>query len=335
MTKTPRSTTVHPYAMPSGTTWPHEPLEINRPLDTLARAFGEQWIGDVAIRPYLCHVLEEHGGTNTPWHFHPVAEITFIDAGKMRYDTEESELIVGAGEMIVLPPNLVHRRMTASQRVRHFSVVASLLPCPGHRQSLSMHLGIAAKQLGYRFDPGGFVSDLVRQLMNSHRMAGPYADIDQAALLTLLLTRVLDQLRRSASVQGSDTKSEDASKTGTLLQLAEQYIDTNLAFQVTPTSVATHFQISNRHLNRLFYAGHGMSVQAFIDNRRLETAKRLLGNPRLLVKQVALMSGFRDASYFSRWFQRHTGCSPSELASRIRSGEPGATLNLPGDFVDR
>lgn len=57
---------------------------------------------------------------------------------------------------------------------------------------------------------------------------------------------------------------------------------------------------------------HGLSVKAFIDERRLLEAKRLLLFTVRSVEDVAYETGFHDPAYFSRFFRLRTGEPPGE-----------------------
>lgn len=73
-------------------------------------------------------------------------------------------------------------------------------------------------------------------------------------------------------------------------------------------------------LNRICRAERGLSALAVIHRRLVAEAERDLAYTHLSIKEVALALGFQDAAYFSRFFQRQTGMSPSEFRQRAHSG---------------
>ena len=50
-----------------------------------------------------------------------------------------------------------------------------------------------------------------------------------------------------------------------------------------------------------------------MEQKRLYEARRLLGDWRLGIKQVAEQSGYENPLYFSRVFRRHFGLPPSDF----------------------
>lgn len=76
---------------------------------------------------------------------------------------------------------------------------------------------------------------------------------------------------------------------------------------------ARELGISVPQLNRISRQHLGGSALRVIQRRLLHEAERDLAYSSLSVKEIALTLGFADAAYFSRFFSRHAGCSPSEF----------------------
>lgn len=87
--------------------------------------------------------------------------------------------------------------------------------------------------------------------------------------------------------------------------------------------VARHLGIHPNHLSRLFAEFGNEPFAEFLLARRLERARLLLEDPRLNIAEVARMSGFGSANYFSRVFHGEMGRTPTH-ARRMRS-HPGPT----------
>ncbi len=77
--------------------------------------------------------------------------------------------------------------------------------------------------------------------------------------------------------------------------------------------------LSYCQLFRLFKQHLGMSPQQYIEQQRIDYAKKLLTLNRLSIKEVAAQTGFTNQLYFSRRFLRATGCSPSQFRSNQRA----------------
>jgi AraC-like DNA-binding protein len=68
---------------------------------------------------------------------------------------------------------------------------------------------------------------------------------------------------------------------------------------------------SRRRLDQLLQSGLGLTAKGFLEERRLESARRLLGEGELPLKEVAALLGFRHAPHFTTWFKAGSGRTPS------------------------
>lgn len=76
--------------------------------------------------------------------------------------------------------------------------------------------------------------------------------------------------------------------------------------------------VSANHLNDTVNAQTGQSAGDIIRLRRLLDAKRLLCHSGFSVAEIGYQLGFRDPSYFSRFFRRYAGQAPEDFRVQIR-----------------
>ena len=69
--------------------------------------------------------------------------------------------------------------------------------------------------------------------------------------------------------------------------------------------------IPERTLKRRFKAATGSSLIDYLQNLRIEEAKRSLENTDLPIEEISERVGYSDASFFRRLFKRLTGLTPS------------------------
>jgi AraC-like DNA-binding protein len=84
-------------------------------------------------------------------------------------------------------------------------------------------------------------------------------------------------------------------------------------------SVARSLGLSAGRFTQAFRKLHGVPPKAYLSNRRMERARRLLAESDAPVGEIAAELGYADLFFFSRHFKRHVGVSP--LAWR-RSASP-------------
>jgi AraC family transcriptional regulator len=94
------------------------------------------------------------------------------------------------------------------------------------------------------------------------------------------------------------------------------------------TELATLCNVSVRQLTRGFKVSRGCSIGDYIEQRRMEAAKRLLMSGES-VKTVAFHMGFASPSSFTFAFRRAVGSSPSQFRQRQLRGLTPAVAGDP------
>jgi len=74
--------------------------------------------------------------------------------------------------------------------------------------------------------------------------------------------------------------------------------------------VVRHSKIAERTLKRRFKAATGVTLIDYLQNLRIEEAKRLLETTRRSAENISTDVGYGDASFFRRLFGRRTGLTP-------------------------
>jgi AraC family transcriptional activator of pobA len=86
---------------------------------------------------------------------------------------------------------------------------------------------------------------------------------------------------------------------------------------------ARDLAVSPGHLNSICKRHLGRGAKEIIEEQLVVEARRLLLYSDETASRVALRLGFKDPSYFSRFFRRASGCTPSDF--RTRSLPPMST----------
>ncbi|MBV8826894.1 MAG: helix-turn-helix domain-containing protein [Bradyrhizobiaceae bacterium] len=94
------------------------------------------------------------------------------------------------------------------------------------------------------------------------------------------------------------------------LRRVREYIDGRLTESISLDALAAVAELSRCHFARAFKQSVGTSPHAYVMQRRLDRAERLLAETDLSLCQVALDSGFSDQSHFSSCFRKSFGESP-------------------------
>ncbi len=102
------------------------------------------------------------------------------------------------------------------------------------------------------------------------------------------------------------------------------FVDDHIGESLLVRQLAETVHMSAYHFARMFRKATGQPPHLFVTLRRIERAKRLLGDDRMSLGDVGATVGFQTQSHFTDVFRRHTGVTPGVF--RLRS------LHLPDDW---
>ncbi|MBI5255609.1 MAG: helix-turn-helix domain-containing protein [Burkholderiales bacterium] len=157
-------------------------------------------------------------------------------------------------------------------------------------------------------DAGAAVATAVRGLRDEFIGTGPWRDLAlDAALLRLAVA--LGRLA-PAPAEASRPGLGGARALGHVRRF-RALVEAQYRQQPTLAALARPLGITPTQLNRACHQVLGHSALGVLHGRLVLEAQRDLAYTTLSIKQVALGLGFGDAGYFSRFFLRETGQTPS------------------------
>ncbi|MEK7945271.1 helix-turn-helix domain-containing protein [Pigmentiphaga sp. YJ18] len=149
------------------------------------------------------------------------------------------------------------------------------------------------------------------------------AEYDEAhawrlALLESLLGTVLVLLARKVATLAGPRPGRRSSRGVMHLHRFKTLLNRSFREQRDIAYYAGRLGITPTQLNRICRDELGLSALGVINDRLLTEARRDLAYSSLSVKEIALTLGFSDPGYFSRFFTKHAGASPSDFRTMVR-----------------
>lgn len=116
----------------------------------------------------------------------------------------------------------------------------------------------------------------------------------------------------------SGISADDTSYPSQTLSNITTYILNNYSdCELTNESIAYEFGYHPYYINTIFKNSFGITMHQYILNLRIQSAKTILSSVSTTsINDVAEISGFNSASYFSQIFKKHTGMSPLEYRKK-------------------
>jgi AraC-like DNA-binding protein/mannose-6-phosphate isomerase-like protein (cupin superfamily) len=251
-------------------------------------------------------------------HFHLRPELFFQWEGRSRFRFPGEELDLGPGEILVVPPLLLHDETAVTEQGKFENLVLY-----SDEASVSVHLadrgGGDRPQILYPESVEGAICGRVASwLGDAVRMA---ADLDEGATLTVDLVRSALRLTLKLLERPGPQVGEDS----LLLVRCRRMVHEDLGDpNLSVASLARRLGCGADYLSHLFKGIRGVSLTSYILGLRLDRAAELLTETDLSGKEVAWACGFASQGYFIRCFRQRWGVTPGVWWSQ---GGRGA---LPG-----
>lgn len=148
-------------------------------------------------------------------------------------------------------------------------------------------------------------------------------------VLSGLLFQLFGHLARNQSIVKKKTPAQPVSP-ATLehipldkpVERALAYMDSNFTTRIQIDQLATLVNMSRSAFSKRFKRETGYTPLSHITRLRLVQARYLLGTD-MRIKDIARNTGFEDEFYFSRWFTRAEGTTPTGFRSTLQSRRSG------------
>lgn len=255
-------------------------------------------------------------------HTHEACEIYYSISGGKQFFIDDRCYETLPGDVFVVAPGEKHRLTELEvRRYERFIVFVSpaflrqistaetdLCPIFLHHKSDFCHrlsLG-AAQQSRLEF--------LLRKITSAE---GFGSDLVETAAFTELLILLgglyLQQQQALRSQSPAQAKEDSRQCRSPIAPQLLRYIDERITEPLPISQIASAFYISDSYACRIFKEEYGITINKYIQNRRLNIAKSLLSQG-LTVTETCERSGFNDYTNFIKLFTRTVGISPKRYS---------------------
>ncbi len=267
----------------------------------------QQGAPDFPLQYY--YVNHHHPHYVMPLHWHDHLEVVQILEGKLALYLDDVKHELGAGEVCVIGPGVLHRAEP------HDCVYECAV----------FDLQLAAGQVSSR------LSDYIRPLLSSQmeitgncsqaagaitalfallRGTPPYYEWKAVSLIQeLMYVLYAGGCIRKAHKQSSCTRHRRA----LLMQMLNK-IERDYAFPIRLKDLAMESGMSEKYLCRFFREFTGKTPTDYINTLRIEHACYEIAVNHRTVTEAAYETGFGELGYFSRVFKKYKGMSPRQYA---------------------
>lgn len=262
--------------------------------------------------------VSDRGRWHTKPHAHPgYGQVIFVRNGKGVMNLEGSAIPFEGPCALLVPTECVHGldyeidvdRWVVTIEVTYLMQINAKLP-------EFIQLWSAPRIIPFAGNGAGAIEfyDQIRRLEQELKAKVAGHVIATEALLTTLLLMLV------RGVQLEQPEQENASRGATKLaerfrELVDQHYRENLRLQ----DYADKMAVTPTQLRAACVASSGLSPTKMIHARIITEAKRNLIFGDMTIEQIAYWLGFVDTAYFTRFFRKEVGQSPSQFRTAARS----------------
>lgn len=222
-------------------------------------------------------------------YYLPAYAFAFMVEGEALVDIEGQNILIGPGQLLIVPENkhIVVRHFNGCQGFDGRFTIDSL-------KDASYPVLRSEKPVlqSFWFDDAVFMAALFK------RMLAAFEDKDKAFLQSAM-DLVLGQMRGGGHVAA----------------IPEKFLQLVFERGKAPMNVADYAEqlhVTPNYLNKTVKNHTHRTAIDWIEIARLNMAKNLLRDRTLSIAEIAEKTGLVDQSYFSRFFKKKTGQTPSE-----------------------
>ena len=243
----------------------------------------------------------------------------FVHQGKGRFSAQDNSQVLGAGDVLVASSELkgtLHSLSTHGLKGSYFSAhLDQLLPLLTSREICHLdRLNTDFKGIRYLASE----SPLAKECISLSQCAPPIHGMEHRCHLLRIVAKLFGEYIKRRESEAKDYGPSRENMLGVLEQLSGDELQ-NLSVE----ELASRFNCSRRHLNRLFQEHFGTSVAALKMEMRLLKAAALLRDPSLKIVYVAMECGFSHLGMFSTSFKKRFGVNPSIWRKELHVASPG------------
>ena len=254
--------------------------------------------------------LRDTAGQERDFHYHEFDKLVLLLSGRVDYAVEDSLYTLLPWTVLLVKHHAIHRasidRSVPYERIilyldrRYFERClpeAGLMDC----------FEVADRSGRCLLQPDEEQRRALERIIRSYEESAEDESFGAEALRDTLVMQMLIQVGRMGEGIAPTERAVDPK-----LRQILSYINDNLSGELTVEALAEQVYLSRYHFMRLFKAQTGSTVHAYVRQKRLLTAARLIreGVPAV---QAAAESGFGDYSAFHRAFKASFGVSPGKI----------------------
>ena len=253
---------------------------------------------------WMSRYCEKRRDIESDFHYHMVLELYFLLEGKCKFFIDDTIYELKAGDIVIIPPNILHRAYYEKDMpITRYVVNCEPDMVPTNCRKVMLSSGYYVKRIKVAFSE---IEKLFRRIQREYEKP----DDVSAELVKGYFASIAALIFRNPQSQ-EEVEFKTKSR---FVDEAITYLKNNYSNNVSLDEVARSVSVSPIHLSRTFKAETGFGLNEFLNIYRLRQAKfMLLEFSSKSVSEIAYDCGFNDSNYFAVRFKKLFGITPTDL----------------------
>lgn len=252
------------------------------------------------------------------WHSHDYYEFYFFLEGDVDIQAGEQSFSMEEGDILMIPPALLHRPVIHSFRApyRRFVFWISQAYFAGLRRLSDAYVYLMDSQSAgaYRFHTDRITCNEFQSRMLQLLEEMQTADFGRDARIPLLVNDLILHINRTVyRMRHPLAPAADPALCRKIALFIEEHLEEDLSL----ARLSKEFYASRYYIAHLFKDSLGMSVHQYITKKRLARCRQAIVGAKSIT-EVYEAFGFGDYSSFYRAFKKEYGVSPKDYRDRMR-----------------
>jgi len=237
-------------------------------------------------------------------HYHNMLCILALKNGNAKVIIEDKEILLEKDKLVIINPNEVHYSVLDKYSEDYYVIY---IDRTWYRslQSLIFNTKDVIALSNEIFD-----LQIIEEFFNLFEYL--YLDneiIEKESKLLEFLNRIFEKCIDESIVLKIDNTTQIAKK-------FKSYIEDNIASKLTLTQISNALGFSPYHIIRICNQDFGLSANAYIVNKRVHRAKKMLSEG-MDISQVAIEVGFYDQSHLTNIFKKVFAITPKAYQNSV------------------
>lgn len=264
--------------------------------------------GDAEFTFYDIKLLElyEKPEPNATLHAHKYYELHFLTKGEYEFSSTDGTVKLTAGEFLIIPPQFVHYSAVVNKGFESIVMQFQLDKKNGKKGFFDYFEKTLCDNAFLGIKASAELLKDVSDFRNAKYHSGIEAVCLRQAKLTDLIYRMFGCINGYAPDGEKASVCEDKSD---ILFLIDHMVTSRI---YTLNDIAEKTGYSTRNISRLIAAIYKMPLSEMKRKYSLDTAKKMLESDEYTIEQVAVLSGFKNASAMRNAFRKYEDATPTD-----------------------